>query len=75
MIIDAHAHLWKKQKGKLTYEEKDAKVTDLTPWKYLTPVSIGLLIIVALIYVSIADFSVFSEGKPKYPTVQKFSGK
>ena len=59
----------------IPYEEKDAKVTDLTPWKYLTPVSIGLLIIVALIYVSIADFSVFSEGKPKYPTVQKFSGK
>ena len=59
----------------IPYEEKDAKVTDLTPWKYLTPVSIGLLVIVALIYASFADFSVFSEGKPKYPTVQKVSSK
>ena len=57
------------------YEEKDAKVTDITPWKYLIPISAGLLVIVALIYASFADFSVFSKGKPEYPTVQTVAEK
>lgn len=50
------------------FEDKDAKVTDLTPWKYLYPVSAVLLVVIALIYASFANFSVFKEGKPAYPT-------
>ena len=55
------------------FEDKDAKVTDLTPWKYLYPVSAVLFVVVTLIYISFADFSVFKEGKPAYPAapVQK----
>ncbi len=53
------------------FEEKDAGVTDLTPWKYRTPAAIGLVVIVALIYVCFADFSVLSKGKPEYPKIQK----
>ena len=47
--------------------ELDAKIIDLTPWKYLVPVSIALLVIIAAIYMSFADFSVFKTGKPAYP--------
>ena len=50
------------------FEDKDAKVTDLTPWKYLYPVAAILIVIVGLIYASFANFSVFKEGKPAYPT-------
>ncbi|MCQ2353401.1 MAG: solute:sodium symporter family transporter [Victivallaceae bacterium] len=49
------------------YEEKDAKVVDLTPWKYAKAVALALLVIVAIIYASFADFSVFRTGKPGYP--------
>ena len=50
------------------FEEKDAKVTDLTPWKGVVPVSAILIIVVVIIYAAFADFSVFTKGKPAYPT-------
>lgn len=55
------------------YEEVDAKVINLTPWKYAKVSAIGLLVIIALIYASFADFSVLKKGKVPYPvkTVQK----
>ena len=55
------------------FEEKDAKATDLTPWKYAYPAAGVLIVIIAVIYASFADFSVFKEGKPAYPAapVQK----
>lgn len=49
------------------FANEDAKVTDLTPWKYLLPVSILLLIVIIFIYASMADFSVFQKGVPPYP--------
>ena len=55
------------------FEERDAKATDLTPWKYAYPAAGVLIVIIAVIYASFADFSVFKEGKPAYPAapVQK----
>ncbi len=49
------------------YVPKDAKVVDLTPWKYAKIAGVALLVIIALIYAAFADFSVFKEGKPGYP--------
>lgn len=53
----------------IPFEDKDAKVTDLTPWKYAFPAAGVLIVIIAAIYASFADFSVFKEGKPAYPAV------
>lgn len=53
------------------YEEKDAKVTDLKSWRFLPHVAMALLALIAFIYISFADFSVFSKGKPSYPTVKQ----
>ena len=58
------------------FEERDAKVTDLTPWKYLIPCSVLLLILIGCIYGAFADFSVLKKGSVPYPvqkvkTVQK----
>jgi SSS family solute:Na+ symporter len=36
----------------------DVKAVDMTPWKYAKPVGIILLVLVALIYMSFADFTV-----------------
>ncbi len=52
---------------KTPFADKDAGVTDLTPWKYLVHVSLILLAVIALIYISFADISVFRKGKPSYP--------
>ncbi len=49
------------------FVEVDAKVTDLTPWKYTKLVSAVLLIIIVAIYAAFADFSVFRNGKPAPP--------
>ena len=50
------------------FEDKDARVTDLTPWRFARPAAVVLLIIIGIIYISFADFSVFKNGKPAYPT-------
>ncbi len=52
---------------KQAYEEINARVTDLTPWKYAVHAAIVLIIIIITIYASFADFSVFKTGKPAYP--------
>ena len=59
------------------FEDKDAQVTDLTPWKYALPVSVILIAVIAGIYASFADFSVLKNGKPAYPAppVQKVISK
>lgn len=60
--------VWGKIKPQsVPFEDKDAKVTDLTPWKYSFPVAIVLMIIIAAIYLCFADFSVFQQGVPEYP--------
>ena len=52
---------------KTPYEEFDAKVIDMTPWKYAKAAAVILLIIIGLIYAAFADFSVFEKGKVAYP--------
>ena len=74
LLMTAAMLLW----GKLApmpvpYEEKNAGVTDLKPWKFLIPAAAALLLIIVLIYASIADFSVLSKGKPAHPAVQEVS--
>lgn len=60
--------IWGKVKPQaVPFEEKDAKVTDLTPWKYSVPAAAALVVVIVLIYAAFADFSVFSTGKPAYP--------
>ena len=49
------------------FADEDARVTDLTPWKYQVPAAVILLVVIAVIYASMADFSVFKNGKPTYP--------
>jgi uncharacterized sodium:solute symporter family permease YidK len=51
------------------FEDKDAKATDMTPWKYAFPAAAVLLVIIGIIYASFADFSVLKKGKPAYPSV------
>lgn len=51
------------------FEDKDAKATDMTPWKYAFPAAAVLLVIIGIIYTSFADFSVLKKGKPAYPSV------
>ena len=50
------------------YEEYDAKVIDLTPWKFARVAAVILLIVIALIYAAFADFGVFKKGKVAYPS-------
>ena len=49
------------------FANEDAKVTDLTPWKYTLLISIILLIVIVAIYLCFADFSVLQSGVPEYP--------
>ena len=52
------------------YEEYNANVIDMTPWKYARAAAVILLVVISLIYASLADFSVFKKGKPAYPAYQ-----
>ena len=49
------------------YEEVDAKVIDMTPWKHAKAAAVILLVIIGLIYAAFADFGVFKKGKVAYP--------
>ena len=49
------------------YEEVDAKVIDMTPWKHAKAAAVILLVIIGLIYAAFADFGVFKKGKAAYP--------
>jgi SSS family solute:Na+ symporter len=40
------------------FVQVDVKAVDMTPWKYAKPVGIILLVLVALIYMSFADFTI-----------------
>ena len=44
------------------WTQQDAKAVDLTPWKYAKPMAIVLAILVLLIYVTFADFSVLKSN-------------
>lgn len=60
--------IWGKLKPQaVPFADEDARVTDLTPWKYQVPAAVILLVVIAVIYASMADFSVFKKGKPAYP--------
>ena len=52
---------------KTPYEEFDAKVIDMTPWKHAKAAAVILLVIIGLIYAAFADFGVFKKGKVAYP--------
>ena len=41
---------------------EDSGEVDLTPWKYVVPCGIALLVVVVLIYAFFADFSVLSQS-------------
>jgi len=38
--------------------QADARAVDLTPWRFVVPASVAILIVVATIYTIFADFSV-----------------
>jgi solute:Na+ symporter, SSS family len=44
--------------SKTEFSQVDVKAVDMTPWKHAGKVSIGLAVIVLLIYISFSDFSV-----------------
>ena len=60
------------QPRKEEFEQVDAKVLDLTPWKHVRLASVLLLAVVALIYIFFADTSVFP-SKDQIKPQQKVS--
>ena len=40
---------------------EDVGAVDLTPWKWAKPMGIGIVVVVLIIYISLADFSVLKE--------------
>jgi SSS family solute:Na+ symporter len=40
------------------FVQKDVRAVDMTRWEYATPVGIGLLLIIGLMYIAFADFSI-----------------
>ena len=49
------------------FANEDAHVTDLTPWKYLIPVSAILFVVIIAIYCCFANVDAFKKGVPAYP--------
>jgi SSS family solute:Na+ symporter len=47
------------------FEQVDVRAVDMTPWKYARPAGLGLIVMVILIYVYFADFSILGSFAQK----------
>ncbi len=61
LILCAIMCLWKKRET--PFVQEDVKAVDMTPWKYSWAAGAALLILVAIIYASFADFGALKDTK------------